>query len=309
MPDKTIFDLKDAVEAWAWDEYVSTENRKQRRLRQKEEKNPNMYVGVNIDWSNVKFHDESQWPRLLEASFDDDANKNKEKQPLNGADSEEPTQAVTPVYDVRQRAQHGETHVSTLFNTKFTNSTDEDQEYTIKTEKTTRSECTTEIENSWSRSWEMGISLKTPCEIFEANAGYSREVSLTNTQGQTFEEELNWGVESLIKVKAKHVAEASLVVNEKKYSGDFLVESRIQGMVYITFTNHRDNNALIKATGEEIAAIVSWYILRQRRKSLSYPYVQVDGDVVKISTKGSCNFRFGINQEVHVKQTPIAPIE
>ncbi len=39
----------------------------------------------------------------------------------------------------------------------------------------------------------MSLNLKTPGEIFEANAGYSRELSLSNTSGETLEEELTWG--------------------------------------------------------------------------------------------------------------------
>ena len=298
--------------------------RSQKKLRIKEEKNPNMYVGVNIDWATVKFRDETHWPELLETPFGDQPNtptgngnptipeESTDVVPFSeggdtaAAKSKRDRSAMRDhAADKSQFADRGKTHVSTLFKTKFTNSTDEPQEYTMKTEKTTHSSCTTEIENSWSKSFEMGISLKTPGEIMEANAGYSREISLTNTEGQTFEEELTWGVESQISVKAGHVAEASLVVNEKKYRGDFFIHSTVQGMVYVTFTNKRDNNALVKATGNNIADIVEWYLKRKSRINIEFNYVKVDNDVVKITTKGRCNYRFGINQEVLVTQKPI----
>ena len=294
MSKNKLFDLEEAVKEWAWSEYVDTENRRQRRLREKEFANPNSRVSVNIDWSHIRIIDESKWPRLQQVAFDDVRDVN------NASDD-----ALNVTYDEKQLREEGQLHVSTLFNTKFTNNTDEEQEYTIHSEKTTRSEWTTEIENSWSRSFEMGISLKTPGEILEANAGFSREVSLSNTHGETFEEQLTWGVESQLKVKANHVAEASLVVNEKKYTGAFEVVSRVNGMVYVTFNNLRDNNSLVKATGDDIAAIVTWFVQRQRRKSIVYAFVEVSDDVVTIRTKGTCNFKFGINQEVHVKQTPI----
>jgi hypothetical protein len=66
-------------------------------------------------------------------------------------------------------------------------------------------------------------------QVFEANAGYKREFSLTNVEGETFEEELSWGVESLIRVNAQHVADASLVVEEKRQNGSFEIETRIRG--------------------------------------------------------------------------------
>ena len=59
--------------------------------------------------------------------------------------------------------------------------------------------------------------------MFEANAGYHREFTLTNTDGETFEEELSWGVESCIRVKPEHVAEARLVVTERKQCGKNLL--------------------------------------------------------------------------------------
>ena len=53
-------------------------------------------------------------------------------------------------------------------------------------------------------------------QIFEANVGYKREFTLTSADGETFEEELTWGVDSEIGVKAGYVADASLVVDERK---------------------------------------------------------------------------------------------
>ena len=53
-------------------------------------------------------------------------------------------------------------------------------------------------------------------QIFEANVGYKREFTLTSVDGETFEEELTWGVDSEIGVKAGYVADASLVVDERK---------------------------------------------------------------------------------------------
>ena len=69
------------------------------------------------------------------------------------------------------RAETGETKGNILFQTRFTNDTDDPQEYTLKTEKRTMSSCDTVIEESFTKGVEMSVNLKTPCEIFEANAG------------------------------------------------------------------------------------------------------------------------------------------
>ena len=89
---------------------------------------------------------------------------------------------------------------SVLFRTKFQNKTDRLQEYTMKTEKTTKSSFMVETESGYTKGFDLSVTLQTPGEVFQANAGYHREYSLTNITGESFEEELNWGVESVIKV-------------------------------------------------------------------------------------------------------------
>ena len=85
------------------------------------------------------------------------------------------------------------------------------------------------------------------CQVFEANAGYKREFSLTNIDGEVFEEELSWGVESQIHVQPQHVAEATLMVDERRQTGSFVIETRMRGTVYVSFTSPRDNNAQVQA--------------------------------------------------------------
>ena len=166
---------------------------------------------------------------------------------------------------------------------------------------------TTEVETGYTKGFDLGVKLMTPCEVFEANAGFHREFSLTNVDGESFEEELTWGVESLIKVKPEHVAEARLVVNEKKQSGSFEIETRIRGMVYVTFTNIKDNNSFVKATGHDIGEIVKEYLEKEKKKGRSMEnIVQVDEtNTVIVKTRGSCKFRYGVKQDVKVDQKPI----
>ena len=47
----------------------------------------------------------------------------------------------------------------------------------------------------------MDVKLTTPGSILEANAGFHRELSLTEIEGQTIEEELTWAVDSQIEVR------------------------------------------------------------------------------------------------------------
>jgi hypothetical protein len=180
----------------------------------------------------------------------------------------------------------------------------------MRTEKTTKSSLMTCVESGYTKGFEMNVKLMTPCEVFEANAGYHREFSLTNTDGETFEEELTWGVESCIRVKPEHVAEARLVVMEKKQAGAFIIESTICGSVDITFTEVKNNNSLLSASSGDVAQIIKTYVDKERRKGAPMTFVQIQGEagddgVVKVITSGTCKFRYGIKQEARVDQKPV----
>lgn len=301
MP-KQFMDLDQVVKDWAWKEYDRTATKKQKKLREKQNKKGGSYISLTVDWSEVKFRDETTWARLANDAFETPASgekKNEKNHNDENAGSEEGQVADMAAVGAATP------HAGILFHTKFTNNTKAEQEYTMRTEKTTKSTCMTEVENGFTRGIDLSVNLKTPCEILEMNAGYHREVSLTNTEGQEFEEELRWEVESLIKVKAEHVAEAKLVVTEDKKRGDFKVVTRIRGDVYVTFNDIRDNNSFLKSTGHEVAQIVEEYIKQERRKGESMDFVEVQDNVVHITTQGSCQFRFGIRQEVLVDQKPL----
>jgi len=50
---------------------------------------------------------------------------------------------------------------------------------------------------------EMSVKLTTPCQIMEANAGFRREMTLTNSESETIDEEMSWGVDSQVEVEGK----------------------------------------------------------------------------------------------------------
>jgi len=48
------------------------------------------------------------------------------------------------------------------------------------------------------------------------------------------------------------------------------------------------------------------YLDRERRKDPnSLSFIKLEGDTVKITTKGKCDFRYGVKQEVKVNQSPL----
>lgn len=191
-----------------------------------------------------------------------------------------------------------------LFHTSFTNKTEHPQTYTFKTERTTRSTCTVEIEQGYTQGFETSVKLQTPCGIMEANAGFHREISLTNCKAQTVEEELVWGVDSQVHVKGKHRAEAKLIIKEEEYKGEFCVETLVKGRVRVVFTNLKDNNSFIRAREGDIVEIVREAFDGKRMQGDA---ISVEGSSrsVVLRTRGKCLFRYGLQQNVEVDQLPI----
>jgi hypothetical protein len=91
-----------------------------------------------------------------------------------------------------------------------------------------------------SKGIEMNIKLTTPCQVLEANAGFHREMSLVNSESETIEQELSWGVDSQIEVKGRHVGEAKLIILEEEYCGNFTIKTHIRylGSVLVLFINY-----------------------------------------------------------------------
>ncbi|KAK2142187.1 hypothetical protein LSH36_987g00025 [Paralvinella palmiformis] len=301
MPTDDLVDLEAVVKTWARQEYDAIANKKQRKLQEKERSKHQTYINLTIDWSEVVFVDKAiEFPLI--------------------PDGRSKTQTIENATNAIQASGGGGVHsglvrtfrpsMSVLFRTKFKNMTDRQQEYTMRTEKTTKSAMMTEIESGYTRGVEMSVTLKTPGELLEANAGYKREYSLTHLSGQSFEEELHWGVDSVIKVKKNHVANARLVVYEQKGSGHFVVETEVSGRVYVTFTNIRDNNSFIMATSEDICTVLEEHVRDERKNGRNMDFIRFDtkGGKVYIRTSGKCQFQYGIRQEVQVDQKPLGDV-
>ena len=74
----------------------------------------------------------------------------------------------------------------------------------------------------------MNIKLTTPCQILEANAGFHREITMSNSESDTIEEEMTWSVDSQIEVQSRHIGEAKLVILEEEYKGRFTIKTHIR---------------------------------------------------------------------------------
>jgi len=188
-PTMSKVDIQGLVEDWATDFFRRKATRKERKLLDQE------YIRQEVDWRRVQFtHDDAVY---------------EPEPPKPGAAGQTPTSNV-------------------LFQTTFANRTDREQTYTFRAERTTRSTCSVTVEQACTTGVEVGITLSTPFEILEANAGFRREMTLANSESETIEEEMTWSVDSQVNVLGRHIGEAKLVILEQEYEGRFTVKSHIR---------------------------------------------------------------------------------
>jgi len=136
--------------------------------------------------------------------------------------------------------------------------------------------------------------------VAEANAGFKREITVTNIGEDTVEEELMWAVDSNVKVPANTETTAELVITEAHCQASFLMETKFHGKVLVTVTNIKENNSLITILEGNMADIMS----REVQKGLKG--FKIQGKVVVAETRGRCNFKYGIEQRVRISEKPIA---
>ncbi len=192
----------------------------------------------------------------------------------------------------------------TLFRTYFTNETEQEQEYSFKTERKTRQSCSFSFVKGFSREKEGQITFKLPYEIVEIGAGLKTEQSVEYGRDQTNEEEISWGVDSLIKVSPLSKTTAELVINELELVRDFHVVSYFKGRLSVCL-NLKKDNTFVKSLAGDIVQILAmaadkhWINMETNRVQ----FIRLNGgtEVAKMESSGKCNIRLGVEQHINLK--------
>ncbi|XP_078000378.1 uncharacterized protein LOC144452998 [Glandiceps talaboti] len=184
-----------------------------------------------------------------------------------------------------------------LFKTSFTNNTENDQENLLRTERKTRSSCSIGIEKGYTIGGSVGVTLSPPNPVIQANAGFSRELSLSKMDEQTLEEELTWTVDTKITIPKKSETTAELLIEEEEYNGHFVVETKFEGKIQVTVRNKKDRNAVLTIITGNVGDILTndfgFFTKPDNRKSVFF------------ATEGTCRCRYGIKQQMVLKQTDL----
>ena len=104
------------------------------------------------------------------------------------------------VYQNREAPAMPKSHV--LFRTTFINDTTGDQDYQLNAERRTTSSCTIELFEGFVSEGSAELSLEVPLPgcVISAGAGFKQQYSLENTRSKSIQEEMNWSVQSNVRV-------------------------------------------------------------------------------------------------------------
>ena len=180
-----------------------------------------------------------------------------------------------------------------LFTANFTNDTDQQQVYTLKTERRTKSTCSISMERCFSRGFSLELKLTPPNPIIAANAGFKGEMSIKKADQESFEEELVWSVDYQISVPPKHKTKVDLALNEDEFTSHFKCETKFEGKVHVTLRNKKDNTPITTLTGDVR------HIFRADQG------FRVDKTGIYYISQGRCKCRFGIEQHVKLSQVAL----
>jgi hypothetical protein len=197
----------------------------------------------------------------------------------------------------------------TLFRTYFSNNTNQEQEYSFKTERTTRQSCTFSFYKGFSREREGGINVKIPQDIIEIGGGIRSEQSIECGKDQTKEEEVRWGVDSMIRVRPNTRTQAALVINELELERDFSIEIRLNGRLTVNLNSKRENNLFVKSFSGDIVDIISRALERHWLPANASIFDIVDTNnaqkYARTIVRGRCKFRLGVEQHVTLNEQEI----
>lgn len=190
-----------------------------------------------------------------------------------------------------------------VFRSTYENGTDHTQDHSFQTERTTVSCCTTSVSKGFTKGMHLELKLGLPDEVAGATAGFGREVHMDSTDENTHEEIMTWSINSSISVPAHARTVAELVVREREFNAKFRMNVQIKGHLIVVVTNLRDNNAFVQSIEGDFSEVI------KTMKDKLDKNVTCNGRVVTWELEGACQFRFGVEQHVRLREFPLKDME
>ncbi|KAK3100330.1 hypothetical protein FSP39_018229 [Pinctada imbricata] len=288
-------DIEEEIERYAWRKFKDAY-----KVRGLFRRKKNYYI--DIQWGYAEFTHETT--RFVERP---DRIHGVPTEALQAAPKKEEEEAEKDVPKIKKGCKE-----VPLYTSEFENKTQKDQQYSFNTSRETTASASVEFQECYTKGAECNIEIGVK-DIMTVGAGLSGELSVTKTEGQTFEEKLNWEVDTQIIVEAGHKAEATVKVSEKTATYDFEVKTTVSiigGKQLPVVLRRRSDDRIAFFIPISDFRSVFYQLANVKSEMVQLEEVKHPGDDQEKSdliliTHGTCKNVSWLNQQVEVESKKI----
>ncbi|CAF3150779.1 unnamed protein product [Rotaria socialis] len=184
-----------------------------------------------------------------------------------------------------------------LFRTAFNNKTANEHSNVFKTERSTRSTFEFVFTKSLRKSHESFLIFRLPEEVTVVGGEIKREQSVPFGQNITKEYDLEWNINTPVRVAPFTSTFAELNVDEEECSGDFDISIRFLGCISVTVATRQSPNTYLKLIGGDIVQIIR-EALKNNNQLNGLEVIEEYSPVVNFTMHGKYSFRYGVQQHI-----------
>ncbi|XP_046582231.1 uncharacterized protein LOC124289668 isoform X1 [Haliotis rubra] len=209
--------------------------------------------------------------------------------------------SLTPKYT---KVEATPTKVHVLYDSKYNNSTKDDQEQTFRAEKETVSTATTKLTKGFSRDINVGIELTLPPDLDQpskAEASFGHRLNVDNEEQNTVESKVKWSVDTKITSRRNVVTVAELAIEEKSCQYEFSMDVKLKGTVLAVIRDARGERRHVMTVQGDVATVLRDIKDKDRFGKLFSVDIN-KSRTVTWPVSGSLHLKYGVSQTVKIYQ-------
>ncbi|XP_046338829.1 uncharacterized protein LOC124120131 isoform X2 [Haliotis rufescens] len=194
--------------------------------------------------------------------------------------------------------------VHVLYDSKYQNNTDEDQEQTFRAEKETISTATTKLTKGFSREINVGIELTLPPNLpqpSKAEASFGHRLYVDNEEENTIENKVKWSVDTKITSRRNLVTVAELAIEETSSKYEFSMDVKLKGTILAVIQDARGQRRHVMTVQGDVATVLGDMKDKDRFGKLFTVHIN-NSRTVTWPVSGSLHLKYGVSQTVKIFQ-------
>ncbi|CAF1465417.1 unnamed protein product [Rotaria magnacalcarata] len=191
-----------------------------------------------------------------------------------------------------------------LFRTACNNKTANEHSNVFKTERSTRSTFEFVFTKSLRKSHESFLIFRLPEEVIVVGGEIKREQSVPFGQNIAKEYDLEWNINTPVRVAPFTSTFVELHIDEEECYGDFDISIRFLGCISVTVATRQSPNTDLKLISGDIVQIIR-EALKNNNQLDGLEIIEEYSPVVKFTMHGKYSFRYGVQQHVVLDQESV----